>query len=117
MVNTLRPNRGLSLMLGLLLFIFAGVNTALAELPASSAIASQLEKLKPDDTSPATQALREAYEKTQSTLESLGNLEQRTQTLNEQIARQPEELQKLRDQLAEPPQELDISAAINDVDH
>ncbi|SEG81965.1 mechanosensitive ion channel domain-containing protein [Marinobacterium lutimaris] len=117
MVNTLRPNRGLSLLLGLLLFIFAGVNTALAELPASSAIASQLEKLKPDDTSPATQALREAYEKTQSTLESLGNLEQRTQTLNEQIARQPEELQKLRDQLAEPPQELDISAAINDVDH
>lgn len=117
MVNTLRPTQGLSLLFGLLLFIFAGINSTQAALPASSAIASQLEKLKPDDTSPSTQALREAYEKTKSALESLHDLEQRTQTLNEQIARQPEELQKLRDQLAQPPQELDLSAAINDVDH
>ncbi|WP_432697301.1 mechanosensitive ion channel domain-containing protein [Marinobacterium sp. YM272] len=117
MVNSSRPGHGLALLLGLLLFTLAGTNSAVqAALPASGAIASQLEKLNPDDTSPATQALREAYEKTQSALESLTNLEQRTQTLNEQIARQPEQLQQLRDQLALPPQELDISAAINDID-
>lgn len=120
MVNSSRPNQGLSLLLGLILilFILAGVNSsAQAALPASGAIASQLEKLSPDDTSPATQALREAYEKTRSAMESLSALEERTKSLNEQIARQPEELKKLREQLAAPPQKLDISAAINDVDH
>ncbi|MBV1787369.1 mechanosensitive ion channel [Marinobacterium sp. D7] len=86
-------------LIGLLLCTVLLIQPLFAALPTAESLTQQLDKLKPEDTSPATQALREVYQQTQSALDNLAKLRERTRQLNAQIAQQPEQLAALRQTL------------------
>jgi len=81
---------------GLLLFTVLPIQSLHAALPTPESLTQQLDKLKPEDTSPSATALREVYQQTRNTLTALEQLRQRSRELNQQIAEQPEQLDTLR---------------------
>ncbi|GGB98204.1 miniconductance mechanosensitive channel MscM [Marinobacterium zhoushanense] len=100
-----RPSLAYSIrlsLIGLLLCTVLLTQPLYAALPTPASLTQQLDKLKPEDTSPATQALREVYQQTQSALENLSKLREHTQQLNDQIEQQPERLADLRQALDSP---------------
>ncbi|KEA65108.1 Potassium efflux system KefA protein [Marinobacterium lacunae] len=100
-----RPSRARSALRSLswlLLFSVLLIQPVRAALPTLESLTQQLDKLKPEDTSPETQALRETYQQTQSALDNLSQLRERSQQLNEQIAQLPDQLNQLRNTLSTP---------------